>query len=220
MINAELASARAWRSALQATLDAAGASEDATRRTDEQTQSTLDAIAALDTQIARLEAIDFAIIVPIVMDVPYVALTRHGDGISSSKYTYGTEGNETGHIGIMEEDPTQFVLWGQAKRENVRNAFADHTRLPSEQYRWKGDCVLDFSLPVIGQVRDTNQYIAMRNTASEDSAEWNWAKSTGLQPNEDHCLLETRHHLRYFSSDDNALTHDPLGGMSEAMVTG
>ncbi len=52
----------------------------------------------------------------------------------------------------------------------------------------------------------------MRNTASEDSAEWNWAKSTGLQPNEDHCLLETRHHLRYFSSDDNGLTHDPLGG--------
>ena len=201
MVSDRLEWARSRRSHLQ-TGDARGSGS---RGSGDGTQSAevRAAIKALDTEIAALErrlaARSFS---DVRITMPY---TRVGDdGIAWSSMTYEmvppTNPQDT-QVGVEETDPTQIVMWGAATRANVDSAFRNYTR-PTDAYRWEDD---DGYLCVA-----SDQYIAMRNS-SEGSGGWVWAKSDGLQPVEDRCLGDDRHHMRVFSSSDNNMAGPALG---------
>ena len=185
-----LAAARARRAALQSSLAAGESSAGAATARAES--------AALDAEIARLEAIDRTSLVGFNVDIPYVTVRdgRGGDGIAFSKFTYEGKGDASTPIGITEKDPTQFVLWGEATRQNVGDGFRSHTRLPEGLYRWEND---RSGACIVG-----SQYVAMRNAASA-SGQWVWAESDGLQTVNDTCAADERHHMRFFASDDSKL---------------
>ena len=204
MINDQLETARALRAALQDSLGDAGSGGGASGATsDDGNAATRTRIAELDAEIARLAAIDPASLTPFSVDVPYVTVkdARGGDGIAFSKFTYEASRDASTPVGLGQKDPTQFVLWGQATAASVRAGFEHHTRLPRDLYRWENDqghaCSWgDFASP---------QYVAMQNTAAA-SGEWVWAESYGLQTVADRCFADSRHHLRYFASDDSRLS--------------
>ena len=208
IIDGQLETARALRTALQDLLDDSGSGAVGAGAAADEDSAIRARIAELDAEITRLVAIDRDSLVAFNVDVPYVTVrdTGGGDGIAFSKFTYEAAGDSSSPVGLEEKDPTQFVLWDWATSVSVRAGFERHTRLPRGLYRWETDhskACSWFGAP-------SHQFVAMKNTA-EASGEWVWAHSRGIQTVNDRCFADGRNHLRYFASDDSRRDEGSLG---------
>ncbi|MDE2987102.1 MAG: putative Ig domain-containing protein [Chloroflexota bacterium] len=208
MLNDRLASAQARRAALQALLDSADSNEGVSGAVGHETGALRAAIAEAEAEIARLQATDTSCLKDTHVEVPYTTsrFSFRGNGIAFSTFTYeDSEPQADCPVGIefKHKDPTQFVLWDNAKHQYVRDAFEKHTRLDhtddgDDLYRWQSDGD--------GCPGDGSQYMALRNSSSGTGG-WVWVKSAGLQPVGEQCagIAGSRHHFRFFSSDDTKI---------------
>lgn len=144
-------------------------------------------IAALEAEIAKLETRVAAGFNDQEIDARYVHL-----GNASAYWIVVTYSCD--YYQCVEKDPVNLFFYGEAYRNSLLGRMTSWTR-NTPQHRWEAD-----TEPWYYPCEQAAQLVGMKNESYDP---WTWrvsndAYGNALQPSEDDCGLDSRHHVRTF----------------------